>query len=179
MRGKTVFLVLLAGALSVVLMAVSQEDKVRGNSESDRALRGLNIAPVHLNLRGKDRTQVGLGSYIVNAQAGCNDCHTNPPFAPGGDPYQGEPIQINTARYLAGGRDFGGGIVSANITPDEDGKPHGLTFQEFRTVIRTGHDPDEPDEILQVMPWPIFRNMTDADLRAVYEYLTAIPHIDD
>lgn len=40
--------------------------------------RGFAISPVWLNLEGKDPALVGLGSYIVNAQAGCNDCHTCP-----------------------------------------------------------------------------------------------------
>jgi hypothetical protein len=146
--------------------------------ETSRIVRGFLIAPVPLKLHGRNRALVGLGSYIVNAQAGCNDCHTVPPFAPGHDPYLGEPKQINAEHYLAGGREFGPDIVSDNITPDEDGKPAGLTFQEFRTLIRTGHDPDEPDEILQVMPWPIFREMKDHDLEAIYEYLRSIPHID-
>jgi hypothetical protein len=30
-------------------------------------------------------------------------------------------------------------------------------------------------DLLQVMPWPIFQDMTDHDLRAIYEYLKAIP----
>jgi hypothetical protein len=30
---------------------------------------------------------------------------------------------------------------------------------------------------LQVMPWPTFQNMTDHDLRAIYEYLSSIPCI--
>jgi hypothetical protein len=25
------------------------------------------------------------------------------------------------------------------------------------------------------MPWPVYRNMTDEDLRAIYEFLRAIP----
>jgi hypothetical protein len=50
--------------------------------------------------------------------------------------------------------------------------------RQFMTAIRTGHDPDEPDEILQVMPWPVYRNMSDRDLLAIYEYLSAIPHLD-
>lgn len=25
------------------------------------------------------------------------------------------------------------------------------------------------------MPWPVFQSMTDRDLRAIYEYLSAIP----
>jgi hypothetical protein len=112
----------------------------------------------------------------VNAQSGCNDCHTNPPYAPGGDPFLGEPERINTEGYLAGGVAFGP-FISANITPDADGKPAGLTYQEFKRTLRTGHDPDDPDELLQVMPWPVFGKMQDRDLRAVYEYLTAIPSI--
>ena len=71
-----------------------------------------------------------------------------------------------------------GPIISANITPDESGKPAGLTFEEYLQLIRTGHDPDEPDEILQVMPWPIFRNMTDHDILAIYTYLSSIPHTE-
>jgi hypothetical protein len=30
-------------------------------------------------------------------------------------------------------------------------------------------------DLLQVMPWPTFKNMTDHDLRAIYEYLKVIP----
>jgi hypothetical protein len=33
--------------------------------------------------------------------------------------------------------------------------------------------------LLQVMPWPTFQNMTDNDLTAIYEYLSAIPCIDN
>jgi hypothetical protein len=142
--------------------------------EAARIQRGFLISPVKLKLKNRDRNLIGLGSYIVNAQGGCNDCHTDPPYAPGGDPFQGEPEQINTARYLAGGRAFGP-FISANITPDEDGKPHGLTFQEFRAILRSGHEPGEP--LLQVMPWPVYRNMTDRDLKAIYAYLSAIPSI--
>jgi hypothetical protein len=32
-------------------------------------------------------------------------------------------------------------------------------------------------DVLQIMPWPIYKNMTDHDLRAIYEYLSAIPCI--
>src|SRR4051794_4815650 len=42
---------------------------------SAEARIGLSIAPVSLDLRGKNHELVGLGSYIVNAQGGCNDCH--------------------------------------------------------------------------------------------------------
>jgi hypothetical protein len=142
--------------------------------------RGLRIAPVPLNLAGRNRNLVGLGSYIVNAQGGCNDCHTSPSYAPGGDPFRGEPEQINTASYLAGGREFGS-FIARNITPCAGGKPAGLTFAQFLEVMRHGKDfkdgrfDNTETPILQVMPWPVYRHMTRCDLRAIYAFLRTIP----
>jgi hypothetical protein len=173
---KLVVLALAVIGCVTFLTATSDAQKPPPDSEESRIVRGFQIAPVPLKLKGRNRALVGLGSYIVNAQGGCNDCHTNPPYAPGGDPFQGEPEQINVDGYLAGGTAFGP-FVSANITPDEDGLPAGVTFQEFKKYLRNGHDPDDPDEILQVMPWPVYGKMTDRDLKAIYEYLSAIPSI--
>lgn len=162
-----------SGADSVDLSAESQE--LHGlDLGVSRVLGGFRISPVPLDLRRKSRVLVGLGSYLVNAAGGCNDCHTQPPFAAGGDPFQGQPTRVNAERYLAGGRQFGP-ITSANLTPDADGRPGGLTFAEFKSAIRTGRDPDEPGRILQVMPWPVYANLSDMDLRAIYEFLRAIP----
>ena len=147
-------------------------------SNATRVRIGFEIAPVALDLRGKNRELVGLGSYIVNAQGGCNDCHTHPSFMPGGDPFMGEPEVINSEQYLTGGRQFGP-FLSPNLTADEFGRPAGLTFEEFKNVIRTGLDPDGPrpplPPLLQVMPWPVYAKMSGRDLRAIYEYLRAIP----
>jgi hypothetical protein len=174
----------LAGIFAVPAIGLSHDsDHDNRNfsffAELTRIRIGFQIAPVPLNLRGKDKELVGLGSYIVNAQSGCNDCHTNPPFAPGGNPFAGEPKVINANQYLAGGTPFGPAIVSRNLTPDEFGRPAGLTFAEFREVMRTGRDPDDPNRLLQVMPWPIFGEMSNRDLRAIYEYLRAIPSLPD
>jgi hypothetical protein len=170
---------LLIAAVGILLIValVGLSEAQRPGSEEERIQQGFRIAPVPLRFGRNARELVGLGSYIVNAQSGCNDCHTNPPYAPGGDPFEGEPEHINTEHYLAGGRAFGP-IVSANITPDASGRPAGLTFGEFLELMHTGHDPDEGDEILQVMPWPVYGKMTRHDLRAVYEYLSAIPHAE-
>jgi len=141
--------------------------------------RGFEIAPVPLNLKGKNRALVGLGSYIVNT-GGCNDCHTNPSYAAGGDPFAGEPEQINVPCYLSGGVDFGP-FRSRNLTPDANGLPAGLTLEEFIHVLRTGEDTTSPfnppfdNGLLQVMPWPVFGKKTDRDLTAIYEYLSTIP----
>jgi hypothetical protein len=145
------------------------------NLPKSEVQRGLAIAPVKLNLRGKNRSLVGKGSYIVNAQGGCNDCHTFPSYAEGGDPFQGQPEQINADHYLAGGTPFGP-FTSRNLTPDQSGKPGGMTFEQFKTILRTGRD--RADQPLRVMPWPVYGKMTDKDLRAVYEYLSAIPHAE-
>lgn len=185
-------------------------------SEQSKIRIGFEIAPVPLNMQGKDRSLVGLGSYIVNAHSDCNGCHSAGPateYLPPGNPYllphpQGPfsgKQQVNPATYLGGGRDFGpfgvqGELVhlySRNLTPDKTGRPEGgHTFEEFLTILRTGKDYDEihpnctgaPDgtcllppfngAVLQVMPWPVHQNMTDHDIRAIYEYLSAIPCID-
>ena len=146
--------------------------------------RGFDIAPVPLNLEGKNRALVGLGSYIVNGPSNCSDCHTAPAFKPGGNPFLGQAEQTNTEHYLAGGRKFmGGTITSRNITPDAlTGLPADLTFEQFAEVMRKGTDFDnlhpQISPLLQVMTWPWFSKMTDRDLRAIYEYLSAIPHAE-
>lgn len=174
------------GAIGLFLTGIAMLAVVRADSDEreSRVRRGLQIAPVHLNLEGRNRARVGFGSYLVNAVAGCNDCHTCPSYAPGHDPY-GPPFGppgggdglVNAANYLAGGVPFNPpGVVAPNITPDAvTGLPEGHTFEEFERLIRTGHDPDDPAHILQVMPWPVFRHMNDEDLRSIYEYLSAIP----
>lgn len=85
------------------------DDNDRKDEESE-IRKGFEIAPVPLNLDGKNRALVGLGSYIVNAQGDCNGCHSAGPdteFAPNGNPYFGQPTKVNPATYLGGGRDFG------------------------------------------------------------------------
>src|SRR5260370_24596208 len=72
----------------------------RGDGADSRIEQGFDIAPVPLNLEGKNRALVGLGSYIVNAQSGCNGCHSQGPatdFARGGNPYLGHTEQISPA----------------------------------------------------------------------------------
>jgi hypothetical protein len=170
---------LLAVFMLGTLLPISM---VCADNES-RIQRGFEIAPVPLNLEGKNRALVGLGSYIVNAQGACNACHTHPPYAPGGDPYLGQPKRINTAQYLAGGTQFGP-FTSRNLTPDPNTQlPAGLTFEQFLKEMRYGIDLDrehpEISPLLQMMPWSLYSDMTDRDLRAIYEYLSAIPSLPD
>ena len=81
--------------------------------------------------------------------------------------------------YLAGGMAFGP-FISRNLTPEGPKHlPAGRTFAEFRQIIRTGVDLDhlhpQISPLLQVMPWPTYQDMSDQDLKAIYEYLSVIP----
>jgi hypothetical protein len=180
-----------AGLLGVVTLFTNlpvrghdhDRDRDGRKDESEDELEvqtGFRISPVKLDLTNQDPELVGLGSYIVNAQGSCNDCHTCPSYK---SPIPvmvvpGQPdVEVNGANYLAGGVPFGP-VTSANITPDATGKPAGLTLEEFHTAIRTGHDPDNPNRFLQVMPWPVLRHMTGRDLDAIYSFLSAIPHAE-
>jgi len=179
--GKLVLAVAVMGSLMSIPLPTGAGDRNEHDGDDhdgneSKIQRGFAIAPVHLDLRGKNRALVGLGSYIVNAQGGCNDCHTAPPFAPGGDPFVGQPEQVNAAAYLGGGTHFGPFITSRNITPDANGLPSGLTRAQFIKALRTGIDKD--GAILQVMPWPVYGAMTDGDLKAIYEYLSSIPRLE-
>ena len=180
MRPIGILVASLALTSTAVLAHESEEDQSTRSASNEllasRVAVGYRINPVELRLRGKNRFLVGLGSYLVNAGGGCNDCHTHPSFAPGGDPFQGETEIINTEQFLAGGRQFGP-ITSANITPDAHGRPAGLTFEEFEHLLRTGREED--GGILQVMPWNVYGKLTRLDLRAIYEYLSAIPSLPD
>jgi hypothetical protein len=192
-----------AFASIAILSMVAGGAALAGEEEESKVEIGLSIAPVRLDLESKDRRLVGLGSFLVNAVAGCTDCHTaaDPTkwYLPGGNPFFGQPGKLNPDVYLGGGRDFGplipgsAHIASRNLTPDKTGRPGGRTFGEFRQIMRTGVDLDKlhpactgaPDStcvpapfdgsLLQIMPWPAYQNMTDDELRAIYEYLSAIP----
>jgi hypothetical protein len=178
----------------------------QGDEPDSRIRIGFAIAPVPLNLEGKNPALVGLGSYIVNTE-GCNDCHSaGPPteYATGGNPYLAQPKVVNQATYLGGGRDFGNvfvpiagpnapHIISRNLTPapnNKTGLPEGdHTFEDFLIIMRTGKDfdhlhpncsmivttncfsvnqpptPSVDGDLLQVMPWPNFKDLTDREIR--------------
>ena len=90
-------------------------------------------------------------------------------------------------------------IISRNLTPDKTGRPEGgNTLADFKQIMRTGLDPDHVHpscpssgtapanclafpfngDLLQVMPWPNFQNLTDRQLNAIYAFLSAIPCLE-
>jgi hypothetical protein len=194
----------ICAVVATITIAVSNTPSHASAESGDSRIQiGLNAAPVPLDTRGKNMALVGLGSYYVNVVGDCDGCHSAGPateFARGGNPYFNQPEQVNPATYLGGGRDFGpmipgsAHIVSRNLTPDASGLPiGGDSFEEFMHTIRTGIDPDHlhppctgapnancipapfDGNLLQIMPWPNLRKLSDQDLRAIYEYLSTVP----
>ena len=180
-RPKHVGLIAAALLTAVGYHLASGQETAEAYQMSRSAQAGRSISPVPLNLRGKRPQLIYLGSYLVNAHGGCNDCHTCPSYR-GGDPYKiggqslGDTIPVNTVNYLSGGTPFGNGaIVSSNLTPDGAGRPGGMSYEQFRSAMHDGVSSTNSSHILQAMPWPIFRSMYENEYRAIYQYLSSIP----
>ena len=175
MRTHIRYLLALIALVSTGIIGAVVALPAQGASEIKR---GAEVAPVPLNMKGLNPALVREGSFIVNAQGGCNDCHTVPQYAAGGNPFFGQPEIVNEPCYLAGGAVFGP-FVSRNITPRADGLPAGRTLEEFKQLMRIGTDfRNDGTPILQVMPWPVYGKMSDRQLEAIYEFLRAIPMIN-
>lgn len=137
---------------------------------------------------------VKRGDYLVNAM-GCTDCHT--PFKMG--PNGPEP---DMDRFLSGQpadeklppppAPSGPWIVSAsgtgtawagpwgisytqNLTPDPETGVAGIyTEEQFIMTIREGKKQGRGRALLPPMPWPVIRNLTDDDLKAIFAYLQTV-----
>jgi len=144
----------------------------------DDIATGYKINAVKLNMTGRDPFLLGWGSYWVNAVGGCNDCHTNQSYSNGGNQFMGQPKQVNAAGFLAGGQAFGP-FTSRNITPATNGMPGGMTLdmfpEAFAKVTDFAKAHPQMGPLLQVMPWPAYSNMNPRQIRAIHEYLSAIP----
>jgi hypothetical protein len=177
-KGIAVTAPVIALAAVATLFTHTPSARAQGDSAGDESKiqQGFAIAPVPLNLAGKNRALVGMGSYLVNAVADCNGCHSAGPGAefinpnpvtntPGGNPYLLPQLftgktQVDPKTYLGGGYDFGSfpgpgpfaHVVSRNLTPDKFGLPEGHTFSEFVTILRTGRDFDNAHPTCGAIP---------------------------
>src|SRR5205814_10498434 len=66
----TAFVAIIAAGMVNSSRHVRAHDDDDDEGEEAKIDRGFQIAPVPLDLLGKNRKLVGLGSYIVNAQSG-------------------------------------------------------------------------------------------------------------
>jgi mono/diheme cytochrome c family protein len=137
------------------------------------------------------------GKYLV-ATSGCHDCHT--PFkmgAKGPEPdmsrmLSGHPealqmppvpalppgpwLVVSSATNTAHAGPWGVSFT-ANLTPDVDTGLGMWTVNDFKQTIRTGRHMGRGRAVLPPMPVPVYNNMTDSDLEAVYAYLRTIPAV--
>jgi cytochrome c553 len=145
----------------------------------------------------KTNARVERGRYIVST-AGCHDCHTPWKMTPQGpEPdmslaLSGHPEKMvmppppklpNGPWLWIGGATntaFAGpwGVSYArNLTP-EPLTGIGIWSEEtFIKTIRSGRHWGVSRPILPPMPWKVYRNMTDEDLKSVYAYLRTIKPI--
>lgn len=144
--------------------------------------------------------QQARGKYLVNT-TGCHDCHT--PFKMGdkgpepdmsrmlsGHPQQlvmppaprlpdhpnGAWLVVSSATNTAHAGPWGVSFT-ANLTPDPETGTGRWTERDFMQTIRTGRHLGRGREVLPPMPIPVYRQMTDADLKAIYAYLRTVPPI--
>jgi Cytochrome c len=141
--------------------------------------------------------RVARGKYIVNT-AGCHDCHTPwkvgpqgpepdmtlalsghpesmklpPPPKLGDGPWVWTAAGTNTAFAGPWGISY-----TANLTPDRMTGIGIWTEDIFVKTIRTGRHWGVSRPILPPMPWTVYKNMTDEDLKSVFAYLRTIKPI--
>ncbi len=130
------------------------------------------------------RAQVGRGSYLVNAIAGCNSCHTD--GAGDGNFDNGlipRTVDVNTALYLAGGVNLApfigldAPLLSRNLTPHPDTGLF-LTEAAFIQTLRFGADFRRPGGSLRLEPhFPVEFQFILDDLQAIFAYLQIIPAV--
>jgi len=116
------------------------------------------------------------GKYLVTI-GGCVACHTNIDL---------KLLAFKRDSLLAGGQlsnkpgqKFK--VLSANITPDSATGIGAWTeevflakFASYRNKEMYAHDPGKYNS---EMPWSIFANMTDEDIRSIYRYLRTVKPI--
>jgi hypothetical protein len=141
--------------------------------------------------------RVKRGAYLVSTSA-CNDCHTPWKMGPNGpEPdmtrmLSGHPetVSISTPPAFGNGpwtwastdtnTAFAGpwGLSYAfNLTPDRNTGLGIWTEEMFVTAIRTGRHMGVSRPIAPPMPWAVYRNFTDEDLKSIFAFLRTIPPI--
>jgi mono/diheme cytochrome c family protein len=143
---------------------------------------------------GQAQSAVERGKYLVTVMD-CNGCHT--PFKMG-EPdmtrmLSGHPqdVKIAAAPPIPSGGIWAtminetntawagpwGVSFTTNLTPDPTGL--GTSEQAFVDSIRNGKHLGTGRAILPPMPWKMYSQLTDNDLKAIFAYLRTIPAISN
>ncbi len=117
---------------------------------------------------------VSYGGYVMNAAA-CMDCHTAQ-----------DKGQFIMSKYMAGGRTFNMEtftVTTSNITPDSAtgiGKwTEEMFLDKFKNYRNSESYKMNPGKNNSIMPWTMYANMDDFDIRAIYRHLRTIPAVNN
>ena len=134
----------------------------------------LQSASLEANVKPDVSDIVKYGSYMWNASA-CMDCHT--PIEKG---------QFVMSKMMAGGRVFDMGsfvVTSANLTADTATGIGKWTEQMFLDKFKNYRDKaaysSNPGKNNSIMPWTLYANMDDFDLKAIYRFLQTLPPVNN
>jgi len=129
----------------------------------------LKSSALEKNVKPDTNDLASYGAYMVNSAA-CIDCHT---------PMENGKYVMSKA--FSGGFTFNMGSFKANsgnITPDSATGIGKWTEEMFLEKFKTCRDPGKyttnPGKNNSIMPWSLFANMNDADIKAIYTYLRTV-----
>ena len=118
------------------------------------------------------RAEIARGKYLVGF-GGCIDCHTPGYFF-------GKP---DIPRALAGS-EVGfeipglGVFYGPNLTPDKETGLGSWSKEQIVTALQKGLRPDGR-QLVPIMPWKAFANLTKADANAIAAYLRSLPPLSN
>lgn len=134
----------------------------------------LRSSSLENNVKPDVSDMVKYGEYITNI-AVCMDCHT--PMDKG---------QFVMEKYMAGGWKVNMGsfvVNTANITPDSATGIGSWTEEIFLEKFKHYRDPavvrTNPGKNNSLMPWTMYAQMEDFDIKAIYRYLRTIPAVNN
>lgn len=127
---------------------------------------------------------VGHGEYLVRHVLLCYDCHSERDWTRYSGPAKpplgaGRPCMDRNTKAVGinfGMAGFPGRLCIRNITPDVDTGIGSWTDGELARAIREGVSRDG-EALFPIMPWFMYRHMSDEDLIAVIAYLRSQPPV--
>lgn len=177
---KTVFILSTTALLATIALVSCKDTVSKSSSPQD------SVAP---------ELRVKRGEYIVNS-VGCDDCHSPKKMGahgpelipelrlsgyPADRPVQSADTNVVKQGWVMFGPDLTSAVgpwgmsFAANITPDDTGIGN-WTEENFLTAIRHGKSKglEGARDLLPPMPWFVYKNMTDEDLKSIFAYLKTV-----
>jgi hypothetical protein len=147
-----------------------------------------------------EETLIDRGKYLVTI-SGCNDCHSPKimtPHGPEPDPSRLLSGHVQEEKLPPTDKNAGkdgwvkfnmnltaavgpwGTSFAANLTPHETGIG-AWSLEQFKTAIQKGKYKGlaESRMLLPPMPWQVYKNIKEDDLKAMFAYLKSLPPVNN